>query len=115
MKLDYENLEVITLARQLTKRVYNVTSKWPKEELYSGGLGNQARRASVSVVLNIAEGSPGTNKEFARFVRIATRSLVETREALILAKELGYYVEEENEENFVKLFFKLKNLQRSLF
>ena len=64
MEYNYEKLEVTKLARELSKRIYSVTKQWPDIELYSGNLGNQARRAAVSVLLNIAEGSAGTKKDF---------------------------------------------------
>ena len=55
MKFEYENLEVSKLSRHIIKEIYQVTKQFPKEEIY--GLTNQLRRASVSVLLNIAEGS----------------------------------------------------------
>lgn len=114
MQLNYEKLEVIELSRQIVGQVYQISSGWPNRELYGGGLGNQARRASVSIVLNIAEGSGGTKNENARFVRIAIRSTLETRECLILAKQLGYQTDESIHQLLIKLYFKLINLRNSL-
>lgn len=49
--------------------VYSVTAAYPKYELY--GVVDQIRRAAVAIALNIAEGSgAGSDKEFARFLRI---------------------------------------------
>ena len=114
MEYNYEKLEVTKLARELSKQIYQVTQLWPKTELYSGNLGNQARRSAISVSLNIAEGSAGTKKDFARFTRIAIKSLLETRECLILSKELGYAQDEKMHELITKLYFKLINLRNSL-
>jgi len=86
----YEELVVIRRSRELAREVYRETHSWPKQENYSGGLANQARRASVSVSLNIAEGSGSTKPDFARFVRISIKSLLEVRECFAVALELGY-------------------------
>ena len=48
---------------------------YPKVERF--GLIDQFRRAAVSIVLNIAEGSGGTKTEFKHFLIIARRSVRE--------------------------------------
>lgn len=42
-------------AREVNVLVYNMTASFPKEETY--GLTSQMRRAAVSIVSNISEGS----------------------------------------------------------
>jgi four helix bundle protein len=54
-KYNFENLEVYQLANQLLKIIYKISSKFPKNEIFV--LTSQIRRAILSVVLNIAEGS----------------------------------------------------------
>jgi four helix bundle protein len=71
-KYNFENLEVYQLANQLLKRIYKISSKFPKNEIFV--LTNQIRRAMLSVVLNIAEGSIKSKKEFTRFINIALAS-----------------------------------------
>lgn len=51
----FEELRVYQESLQLTNVIYEITSKWPKREMF--GLVDQFRRAAVSVSLNIAEGS----------------------------------------------------------
>jgi four helix bundle protein len=61
---------------ELVTEVYALTRRLPRDEAY--GLTSQLRRAAVSVVLNIAEGSGASSaREFERFLEIARRSLYE--------------------------------------
>ena len=85
----YEDLVVWQRAMELAKRVYEVQRQLPKEEVY--GLGDQIRRAVVSVPSNIAEGfGRGSDTEFKRFLAIARGSLFEVKTQLQLAESLGY-------------------------
>lgn len=77
--------------------VYKISSNYPKYEFY--GLIDQIRRASVTIALNIAEGSGcESDKEFARFLVIARRSAYEVITAAEIAIKLGYGQEEENQK-----------------
>jgi four helix bundle protein len=76
-------------AIQLVKHVYRLTQSFPKDELF--GLTSQARRASVSVPSNLAEGAARkSRKEFAQFISIAMGSLSELETQLIISVELEY-------------------------
>jgi four helix bundle protein len=69
--------------------VYQVTSQYPKSELF--GLTSQMRRAAVSIPANIAEGfKRHTIPDKLRFLNIAQSSIEESRYYLILSKDLGY-------------------------
>jgi four helix bundle protein len=71
----------------LAKAVYQVTSRFPKEELY--GMTAQMRRAAVSVPCNIAEGAArNSRKEFIQFLYVALGSLAELETQWILATDL---------------------------
>ena len=73
--------------------VYKLTSQFPKEELY--GLTSQLKKASVSISLNIAEGSGSESEvEFNRFLNIALRSAYEVICGIEVAKRLKFYNEE---------------------
>jgi len=54
-KFSFETLEVYNKARALVSDVYRIQNEFPKEERY--GLGDQVRRAAVSITSNLAEGS----------------------------------------------------------
>jgi four helix bundle protein len=49
----FRDLEVYKLARQLSREIFDVTKRFPKEEMYS--LTDQVRRSSRSVGAQIAE------------------------------------------------------------
>ena len=72
---EFEKLRVYQKSLEFVDKVYVLTRTFPKEERF--GLIDQFRRASVSLALNIAEGSGGTKTEFKHFLIIARRSIRE--------------------------------------
>lgn len=83
-------LKVWSRSRELAVDVYReVLPHLPKEEQW--GLASQLRRASVSVVANIAEGHGRYYfQERVRSCYLARGSLEEVETLLILAQDLGY-------------------------
>jgi four helix bundle protein len=89
---NYKEIKIWQKARLLVKDVYQVTKKYPSEELY--GLTSQTRRAVISIPANIAEGAGrGTNRDFNHFLNIAKGSLFELETLLILASDLAFISE----------------------
>src|SRR4051812_20567108 len=85
----YQDLEVWQLSKELAKDVYGLTVLWPVDERF--GLIQQIRRAAVSVMSNIAEGSGRrSSQEFMRFINIASGSVCEVESQLLLAIDLQY-------------------------
>lgn len=85
----HKQLDVWIQAMALVKMVYDVTAKFPREELF--GLTSQMRRAAVSIPSNIAEGAGRSDsKEFAHFLDIARGSLAELDTQLEIAQMLNY-------------------------
>jgi four helix bundle protein len=84
---DFHELKVWQKAHELTLAVYQVTAKFPREELY--GLTTQMRRAGTSIAANLAEGC-GRNgdAELSRFCWIAMGSASELQYLLLLARDL---------------------------
>ena len=86
---DYKNIDAWKLADDFTVAIYDLTRRFPKEELY--GLTSQLRRAAASVPTNIAEGSAReSQKDYLHFLYIARGSLTEAQYLLHLAHRLGY-------------------------
>lgn len=109
MPRSFEELEVWQKALKLSKLTYTLTSS--KEFAKDYSLTDQIRRASVSVLSNIAEGfERGSNIEFIQFLYIAKGSCGEVRAQLYLAKELGYI----NEAEFKNLLGLCKDISSQL-
>ena len=88
----YQNLKVWEKATQLVLEVYALTNAFPKDEMY--GLTSQVRRAAVSIPSNIAKGSERrSDKDFVRFLRMASASLAEVETHLFIAMKLNYLEE----------------------
>jgi four helix bundle protein len=89
---DYTKIQAWQLADDLTVSVYEITKRFPKEEIY--GLISQMRRSSYSVPSNIAEGATReSKKDYLHFLYIARGSLSETQYFLHLSWRLGYLSE----------------------
>ena len=110
------DLRVYKEAKLLVTEVYVLLDKFPKCETYA--LGDQLRRAVVSVPSNIAEGSGrASNKEKIHFLEIAYGSLTETLCQLDIAHDLNYISDEEftNEKERISVIGKQLSGLRSSF
>jgi four helix bundle protein len=88
-KNNYRDLVVWQRAIELVPEVYQLVKQLPKEETYA--LGDQLRRAAVSIPANIAEGQARQHqKEFLQHLSIAKGSLAELHTLLVVAQKLGY-------------------------
>lgn len=88
----FRRLEAWQLAFELANRVHDLTVKYPPDEKFS--LSQQSRRASISVVSNIAEGYGRRNLgDYLRHLSIARGSLFELDTQLELAEARGYIAE----------------------
>ena len=85
----FEDIQAWQEARALVKMIYQLTNKDKFSKDF--GMRDQIRRASVSVMNNIAEGFDCESKaEFARFLGIARRSAVEVQSLLYAAMDVDY-------------------------
>ena len=112
----FEDLEIWKEARRLTSRIYAITHKQPFSKDY--GLCDQIRRASVSVMSNIAEGyERGGNQELLQFLSIAKGSCGEVRAQLYVALDQKYIDTEESTrliDDFRKLSIMIHNFMKYL-
>lgn len=112
----YRDLVVWQKGIELTKRIYELTKKFPTEERF--GLISQLRRAAVSIPSNLAEDQARrTTGEFLQFISHAEGSVAEVDTQLFLAIELGFIADSEAAHCFnlvVDLRRMLNGLRRKL-
>jgi four helix bundle protein len=88
----FEDIHAWQGARELCKTVYSLTvsEKFSRDF----GLVDQARRAAVSIMANIAEGFDSrSNSEFIQFLYYALRSASELQSHFYVALDQNYIVE----------------------
>ena len=87
MSYYFEKLIVWQKALELTQVIYTLTKQFPKEEQFA--LANQMRRASVSVMSNIAESSGrSSTPDRNHFLTMARGSSMELASQVILSHRL---------------------------
>ncbi|MFA4903940.1 MAG: four helix bundle protein [Desulfobaccales bacterium] len=85
----FEDIEAWKKARELTKSIYELTSQGKLATDFS--LKDQFRRASVSIMANIAEGFEREgNKEFRQYLAMAKGSVGEVKALLYVALDAGF-------------------------
>jgi len=85
----FRDLKIWQKSMSMVTATYNVTTKFPKEEIF--GLTSQMRRAAASIPSNIAEGyGRETRKEMARYLAISIGSLYEFQTQIEIANNIRY-------------------------
>ena len=86
----FRDLEVYKLARQLSKEIFEISMKFPNEEMYS--LTDQVRRSSRSVGAQIAEawGKRRYQKHFVSKLTDAVGEELETQHWIEAAQDCAY-------------------------
>lgn len=110
MARDYRRMKIYHLAYDFVLLIYNKTKNFPTEE--SNNITSQIKRASVSILLNIVEGSAKASvKEFSYFLNVSYASAKEVEVLLRLCNDLKYL----NKEDHSILSKKLDELNAKLF
>lgn len=90
----FEEIEAWKTARQLANLIYRLSEQGSFAKDY--GLKDQIRRASVSIMSNIAEGFESrTDTQFINFLGMAKASAGEARAQLYVALDQKYIAEEQ--------------------
>ena len=105
----YKDLIVWQKSVDLSVKVYKITKKFPKDELY--GIVSQIRRCAVSIPSNIAEGQKrGSRNDYIKFLRIAYGSGAELETQLTIALKIGFL----EDKDFKELDFLLNEVMKML-
>ncbi len=113
----FEDLPVWQKSRELVKNIFSLVENNKKLKTdYS--LTDQLRRASYSMMLNIAEGfERGSNKDFAHFITIAKSSAGEVRSILYILLDNNYINQQDfeaNKQKVIELSTNSHNFQKFL-
>jgi four helix bundle protein len=106
----FEDIVAWQEARELNREVYRLgeSSRLAKDF----ALRDQIRRASISIMANIAEGFERRSKrDFRHFLGIALGSTAEVRSHLYIALDLGYL----EQTDFDKLYQRATLISRLIF
>ncbi len=105
----FEDIQAWQKARELNNGIYNITKDHNFSKDFS--LRDQLRRASVSIMANIAEGfGRRSKKEFSNFLNIAHASAAEVQCHLYIAWDQNYIKNEE----FKILYSKTEEVSKML-
>ena len=105
----FEEIQAWQKACDVTLLIYKMTADGGFSKDF--GLKDQIRRASVSIMANIAEGhGRRTNIEFANFLNISRGSVAEVQSHLYIALGLDYI----NQKDFDELYQTLTEISRML-
>ena len=106
----FEDILAWQKARQVAKLIYEVTKN--AEFAKDFGLKDQIRRASVSIMANIAEGfARRPDKDFAHFLNISRSSAAETQSHLYVAFDQNYIKQNE----FDEIYQQLEQISKMIF
>lgn len=105
----FEDIQAWQKARELNKDIYDITKNSYFSKDFS--LRDQFRRASISIMANIAEGfGRRSKKEFANFLNMAHGSAAEVQCHLYASLDLKYI----NKEDFEILYKKVDEVSKMI-
>ncbi|WP_455392964.1 four helix bundle protein [[Eubacterium] cellulosolvens] len=106
----YEDLEIYQRSYELAMNIHDITLRFPKYELYEEG--NQIRKSSKSIVVNIVEGFGRRRykNEIIKFLTYAHASCDETKVHLNFIFDSGYI----QKETFNECINQYENLGRKI-
>lgn len=106
---NFRNYDMWKNSIRISVEIYQVTKAFPSFETY--GLGDQLRRAAVSIASNIAEGAGRkSEKDFGYFLQISLGSAYEVETQLYIAYKLGYLTKDTLDD----LLSKINSIEKQL-
>lgn len=116
MSLSYKDLIIWQKSTELTLRIYKVTEKFPKSEVF--GLISQIMRSAISIPSNIAEGKQrSTKKDYSQFLRVSLGSCAELQTQVFISYKLQFIDKEDYnyiEENLNEIMRMIHSLLQKL-
>ncbi len=107
---NFKELVVWEKGMELCGEIEEMVQKFPTTQSFT--LGNQIRRASISVPSNIAEGAGyNSDRQFCKFLSISLGSAYEVETQLLLARRYGLVME----EDFLRVEGLVKKIQAMIF
>ena len=89
MARNYTHLEIYNLGYAFAKQIYGILHFYPAHE--TGNIVQQLKRAAISIICNIAEGSTRpSKKEFLYYLNYAYGSAKELKVLLDMSHDLHY-------------------------
>ena len=109
----FRDLEVHKLSRKLSREIFEISKKFPKEEMYS--LTDQIRRSSRSVSGQIAEawGKRRYEKHFESKLTDADAEQLETQHWIQTALDCSY-ISKETANDLLQQYFSLGKMLNSM-
>ena len=105
----FEGIQAWQKSRELNKNIYQVTTNPSFSKDFT--LKDQIRRASISIMANIAEGfGRKSNKEFANFLNMSHGSAAEVQCHRYVALDLNYI----SKEDFEMLYQKAEEVPKMI-
>jgi four helix bundle protein len=93
-QLTFQKLIVWQKGIFLTKKIYLITKKFPREEIF--GWTDQLKRSSVSIPSNISKGyGINSRSDYKRFLSIALGSVHKLETQIVISKELCFISEDD--------------------
>jgi four helix bundle protein len=106
---NFEDIGAWQKSRELTREIYRVSKQGPFSKDF--GLRDQIRRASTSIMSNIAEGfERGGTGEFAQFLAISKGSAGEVKSQLYVAIDQEYI----DKKTFDRLFMSASEVSKMI-
>jgi len=109
MPFRFQKFPVYKDIKDFIKEINILTSEFPT--IYQYDLGSQIRRAAISILLNLAEGSGrNSDKDFNRFINISIGSVYEVIAGLDIALDNNLI----SKRNYQELYKKSESIKNQL-